>query len=78
MLPLSISARGSLSCRLHVLGKLWPLPRIRREASTCDSIVFENPVINPGYHLKAALHNPVAKTLPRPGLGFHNTLVSTC
>jgi len=22
--------------------------------------------------LKAALHNPVAKTLPRPGLGSHN------
>ena len=41
MLPLSISARGSSSCRL--LGKLWPLPRIRREASTFDSIVFEKP-----------------------------------
>ena len=41
MLPLSISARGSSACRL--LGKLWPLPRIRREASTFDSIVFEKP-----------------------------------
>jgi hypothetical protein len=36
MLPLSICARGLSSCRL--LSKLWPLPHIRREASTYDSI----------------------------------------
>ena len=39
MLPLSISARGSSSCRL--LGKLWPLPRIRREASTWTPSSFD-------------------------------------
>ena len=37
MLPLSISARAS--CRL--LGKLWPLPRIRREASTWNPSSFD-------------------------------------
>ena len=41
MLPLSISARGSSSCRL--LGKLWPLPRIRREASTWTPSSFDPP-----------------------------------
>ena len=41
MLPLSISARGLSSCRL--LGKLWPLPRIRREASTWTPSSFEPP-----------------------------------
>ena len=48
MLPLSISARGSSSCRL--LGKLWPLPRIRREASTWTPSSFEPPrQIRAGY-----------------------------
>ena len=48
MLPLSISARGLSSCRL--LGKLWPLPRIRREASTWTPSSFEPPrQIRAGY-----------------------------
>ena len=50
MLPLSISARGLSSCRL--LGKLWPLPRIRREASTWTPSSFDPPRQIRAYYLK--------------------------
>ena len=40
MLSLSISARGLLP---SILGKLWPLPRIRREASTWTPSSFDPP-----------------------------------
>ena len=49
MLPLSISARGLSSCRL--LGKLWPLPRIRREASTWTPSSFDPPRQIRAYYL---------------------------
>ena len=54
MLPLSISARGSSSCRL--LGKLWPLPRIRREASTWTPSSFDPPRQIRAYYLKLRTH----------------------
>ena len=49
MLPLSISARGLSSCRL--LGKLWPLPRIRREVSTWTPSSFDPPRQIRAYYL---------------------------
>ena len=51
MLPLSISARGLSSCRL--LGKLWPLPRIRREASTWTPSSFDPPRQIRAYYLNS-------------------------
>ena len=51
MLPLSIPARGSSPCRL--LGKLWPLPRIRREASTWTPSSFDPPRQIRAYYLNS-------------------------
>ena len=53
MLPLSISTRGSSSYRL--LGKLWPLPRIRREASSWTPSYFEPPRRIRAYCLKCVV-----------------------
>jgi hypothetical protein len=69
MLPLSISARGSSSCRL--LGKLWPLPRIRREVSTWTPSSFDPPRQIRAYYLKV-VH--VLATY----LGSHGVAMAPC
>ena len=75
MLPLSISARGLSSCRLHVLGKLWPLPRTRREASTWTPSYFDPPRQIRAYYLKKTGNGRCYGSL---SLLEHAALISYC